>query len=152
MNDLDRWVSLEGPPPEGVRELLDAACGIPPMTPELEERLDRRLYAALATDRRRWARRRTLKRALGGGLLTACLAAGMVLLLRSAAPPASTIARDPSSSEAEPVPTQLMGTEIPAPPLPVPPLPAVSATSRLPDKGVVHAPKKSSGSGLPRPQ
>ena len=133
MNDLDRWVNLEGPPPEGVRELLDAASGIPPMTPELEERLDRRLNAALAADRRRWARRRTLKRALGGGLLAACLAAGMVLVLRSATPPDATIARDRSSSEAEPIPTQLMGTKTPAPPLPA---------SAPPDAGPVHVPPR----------
>jgi hypothetical protein len=56
--DLDRWVDLEGPPPEGVRELLDAV--VPPLTAEHGARLDARVFAAVAEDRRRAARRRAL--------------------------------------------------------------------------------------------
>src|SRR5580704_14232506 len=111
MNDLDRWINLEGPPPEGVRELLDAACDVPPMTPELEERLDRRVHAALAVDRRRRARQRTIKLALGGGLLAAALAAGVVLVLRSATPPDATLAQDLLAREAEPMQTQRLGAK-----------------------------------------
>ena len=81
MNELDRWVDLEGPPPAGVRELLGAACSAPPLTPELEERLDRRLAEALAVERARWARRRRAKRWLGAGLLAACLTSGIGLAL-----------------------------------------------------------------------
>jgi hypothetical protein len=67
--DLDRWVDVEGPPPEGVRELLDAV--VPPLTPELQERLDRKVFAAIAAhDRKRAARRR----ALGLGAVAAFLA------------------------------------------------------------------------------
>jgi hypothetical protein len=56
--DLDRWVDLEGPPPEGVCELLDAV--VPPMTAEHAARLDAKVFAAVAADRRRAARRRAL--------------------------------------------------------------------------------------------
>jgi hypothetical protein len=68
-SDLDRWVDVEGPPPEGVRELLDAV--VPPLTPELQEQLDRKVFAAIAAhDRKRAARRR----ALGLGAAAAFLA------------------------------------------------------------------------------
>jgi hypothetical protein len=85
-DDLERWINLEGPPPDGVRELLDAACGVHEMTPEQEARMDRRLHAALAEDRRRRARRRAFTRGLSGALAAACLAAGVALAFHLAAP------------------------------------------------------------------
>jgi hypothetical protein len=96
VSDLDRWVNLEGPPPPGVRELLDAAC--PPLSPEKEAELDRKMYAALAADRRLWdrARRRTeavkwiavaavFATAFGAGVL------GAVTLVRGRTPPAPSM-------------------------------------------------------------
>ena len=85
-DDLERWINLEGPPPDEIRELLDVACGRPHTTRAALDRLDARILAAVAEDRRRWARRRAVKRALGGGLVAACLAAALVLAFRLAAP------------------------------------------------------------------
>jgi hypothetical protein len=85
-DDLERWINLEGPPPDDVRALLDVACGPPRVAPEHQARTDARVFAAVAEDRRRWARRRALKRALGGGLVAACLVAAILLVLRLAGP------------------------------------------------------------------
>jgi hypothetical protein len=85
-DDLDRWIHLEGPPPDEIRELLDAAIEDPDLTPEREARMDRRLFAAIAEDRRRWAQRRALRRALGGGLAAACVVGALVLAFRLGAP------------------------------------------------------------------
>lgn len=79
-DELDRWVDLEGPPPEGVRRLLDAACEADRLA-----RLDQRVLAAVAEDRRRWARRRALKRTLGGLFVAACVAGAMLFAFRSTA-------------------------------------------------------------------
>jgi hypothetical protein len=49
MNDLDRWAEQGGPPPPGMREVLDVLA--PPLSPEHEAALDRRVYAAIAEDR-----------------------------------------------------------------------------------------------------
>ncbi len=78
-DELDRWVDLEGPPPEDVQRLLDAACEADRMA-----RLDRKVLAAVAEDRRRWARRRALARALGGLLVAACLGGAGVVAVRLA--------------------------------------------------------------------
>jgi len=78
-DELDRWVDLEGPPPEGVRRLLDAACEADRL-----KRLDAKVLAAVAEDRRRWARRRALKRALGGLLVAVCMAGAGVVAVRLA--------------------------------------------------------------------
>ena len=59
MDEIDRWVALEGPPPPGVRQLLDLM--VPPMSPEKEAELDARLFAAIEEDRRREERRNKLK-------------------------------------------------------------------------------------------
>jgi len=85
-DDLERWIHIEGPPPDEIRALLDVACGLPPTTRAQLDHLDARILAAVAEDRRRWARRRAIKRALGGGLVAACLAAALVLAFRLAAP------------------------------------------------------------------
>jgi hypothetical protein len=124
-DDLDRWVNLEGPPPEGVRELLDAACDVPGMTPEQEARLDLRLFAALAEDRRRRARRRALKRILGGGLAAACLGGAMVVAFRWDSPPELDTAQRVQPNVTLPSTEQRGGTESPAQPA----APAVLATS-----------------------
>jgi hypothetical protein len=122
------------------------------MTPELEERLDRRVHEALAADRRRRARQRNLKRALGGGILAASLGTAMVLALRSAALPDATTAREVAPSVVEPISTRLAGAETPAlPPLVRAPLPALSTSSRPPDKAPVRRPRKGSGAGPLRP-
>jgi hypothetical protein len=83
---LDRWVDLEGPEPDDIRELLDAACDVPDMTPEQDERMTRTLFAAIAEDRRRWARRRALRRGLYAGLAAAGLAAAVTIGIHLAAP------------------------------------------------------------------
>jgi hypothetical protein len=107
VNDVDRWVNLEGPEPEGIRELLDAAREVPDMTPEQEARMDRSLHAAIAEDRRRWARQRTVKRVLALGLVAACLAFAVVLAIRLAAPPDLATARRLLPSATRQVPNQL---------------------------------------------
>jgi hypothetical protein len=96
VNDLDRWVNLEGPEPDDIRELLDAACD--ERTPEEEARMERNLFAAIAEDRRRWAQRRTRTRVLGGALLAACLGGALAVALRL-----------PNAARA--VPSRLVGTE-----------------------------------------
>jgi hypothetical protein len=83
-DELERWIDVEGPPPEDVGRLLDAACGIYRMTPEQQARLDARVFAAVAEDRRRRARQRAAKRALGAALVAACVAGAIVVALRLA--------------------------------------------------------------------
>ena len=61
MNEVDRWINLEGPEPPLIRELLSAARDVPDLTPEQAESMDRSLRAALAAQRRRWARERSMK-------------------------------------------------------------------------------------------
>jgi hypothetical protein len=79
-DEIDRWVNLEGPPPDPIRDLLDAACDVPDLTPEQDARLTQRLYAAIAEDRRQRARQRTLRRGLAAALVATCLAALVVCL------------------------------------------------------------------------
>ena len=79
MNDLERWINLQGPEPDDVRAILDIACGVDGLTPEREEQMNRRLFAAIAADRQRWARRRTAWRVLGGLALAACFGAAFGL-------------------------------------------------------------------------
>jgi hypothetical protein len=105
VNDLDRWVNLEGPEPDDIRDLLDAACD--DRTPEEEERMERRIFAAIAEDRRRWARRRTVTRLMGGGLVAACVAGALALALHLAAPVDATLVRRLTPN----VSTQLVGAE-----------------------------------------
>jgi hypothetical protein len=47
MNDVDRWVHLEGPRPQIVGELLSAAYDAGPEAPEDAERLDRAILARI---------------------------------------------------------------------------------------------------------
>ena len=71
MNDMDRW---------------PATADVPELTPEIAERLERKLAVALAADRRRWAWRRRAKRALFGAILAACLGRGGAAAFGGAAP------------------------------------------------------------------
>jgi hypothetical protein len=111
VDDLDRWVNLEGPEPQGVRELLDAAQGAAELTPERQARLDSRLFGAIAEERRRRQRRRTMIW-VGAGTATAlALAAGIALVLRFAEPEPNANkptlndrARDGKTPMAEPPP------------------------------------------------
>ena len=64
----------------------------PPLTPELAETLERALREGVAAQRRQWARQRNLKLGLGGGVLVACAAASLALVLRAGAPLAPTLA------------------------------------------------------------
>ena len=131
MNDEpERWVDPEGPEPD---EILDAASY--ERTPEEEERVERRIFAAVAADRRRRARRRTLSRGLFGGLLAAGLVAGLALALRRAGPFDLSLARRllPDASMA-------MSTHLGSALRPWPE-PAVSASARPPEAEQVPAQK-----------
>lgn len=86
MNDIERWVNLEGPEPEGIRELMDAGREVPDLTPEQAGRMQRSFLKALAAQRRRRARAQKAKWALAAGLLAAGAAAVVVVALRGATP------------------------------------------------------------------
>jgi hypothetical protein len=87
MNDVDRWINLEGPEPPQIRELLAAArAGARRPRPGPSEEVERALHAALAAQRRRWARARSLKIGLGAGLVALGAAAAVTLLFVHAAP------------------------------------------------------------------
>ena len=147
MNDLERWIHLQGPPPPHIRALFDAARAMrdlpqatpeprPAPPPELWDDLDRRVFAAIAADQRRDARRRaakkTVKTAVGLGLLAAGVAFALALgdAARRAAPSLSTAAMKSSPAALVPV----LGATVSAPP-------SVSAKATVP-------PARSSG--LPR--
>jgi len=87
MNDVDRWINMEGPEPPQIRELLAAArsgAGGPTFGPT--EEAERELHAALAEQRRSWARARSLKLGLGAGLVGLGAAAALALLFAHTAP------------------------------------------------------------------
>jgi hypothetical protein len=114
MNDLERWINLQGPPPPHIRALFDAGRELrgtrapPATTPELWDDLDRRVFADIAADRRHEASRRaaktTLKVVAGLGLLAAGVAGALLLgdVLHRAAP-LSIVAKEPASGELAPV-------------------------------------------------
>jgi hypothetical protein len=88
VNDVDRWVNEDGPEPPGIRELMDAARAVRPMSPERAARLERAFLKAVAARRRRQVLAQTARFGLGG--LAAVGAAAMVMLaLRGPAGPAS---------------------------------------------------------------
>jgi hypothetical protein len=112
VSDLEQWAKGEGPEPDGVRELLDAAQGVPNLTPEQRKRMRARLRTAIDDDDRAWARRRTMTR-VGFGAVALALAAGVALWVRSRAhepiadrPMPTHYSRGPSSGapEAPPAP------------------------------------------------
>jgi hypothetical protein len=86
MNDVERWVHLEGPEPEGIRELMDAGREVPDLTPEQAERMRRSFLKALAAQRRKRGREQKAKWALAAGLLAAGAAAVVMIALRWATP------------------------------------------------------------------
>src|SRR5262249_20316204 len=94
VNDVDRWINLEGPEPPLIREPLHAARDVPDLTPEQAESMDHALRAALAAQRRRWARERSMKVALAAGLFAAGAAAALSLVLRCAAPADPTLVHE----------------------------------------------------------
>jgi hypothetical protein len=81
---------MQGPEPDGVRELLDAAQGVPNMTPEQRARMRARLRAGIAEDDRAWKRRRVVKRVVVVTTATLALAAGVLLVVRFAMAPDPT--------------------------------------------------------------
>jgi hypothetical protein len=80
VNDVERWVNLEGPEPEGIRELMDEGREVPDLTPEQAARMQRSFLEALAAQRRKRARKQKTKWALAAGLLAAAVAVAGVLL------------------------------------------------------------------------
>ena len=48
MNEIERWIYLDGPEPERIRPLLDALRDLPPATPQDRERMARAFFAASA--------------------------------------------------------------------------------------------------------
>ena len=131
MNDTERWINLEGPEPPGIRELFDAArADRDPhphhhaeleMTPERAARLERRVFAAVAADRRREAWQRWKKPAAVLSLLAACLAGAFAaaLALRGRVLSVSILAARPLPAlSALPAPlTGALGAKALAPPL-----------------------------------
>jgi len=74
-DDIDRWVNLEGPPPKGVSELLDTV--VPRLDGDLEARLDKRVFDAIAREEKRLeTRRRIVTWAVAAVFIVVFLAAG----------------------------------------------------------------------------
>jgi hypothetical protein len=99
VNDLERWINLEGPAPKGVRRLLEAAQGVPELTPEHQERLDRDLDRAFAEERRRWERQRMVKRVTVAAVAALAIAAGVLLAVRYTQAPADPVADKPKPTQ-----------------------------------------------------
>jgi hypothetical protein len=47
MNEVERWIYLDGPEPERIRPLLDALRDLPPATPQDKERMARAFFERL---------------------------------------------------------------------------------------------------------
>jgi hypothetical protein len=109
VSDLERWANGEGPEPDGVRELLDAAQGVPNLTPEQRKRMRARLRTAIDEDDRAWARRRTMTWAGVGAIAALAVAAGVVLMLRLSR------AHDPFTEEQRPTHAHSGSQELPEP-------------------------------------
>jgi hypothetical protein len=112
---------MEGPEPDSVRELLDAAQGGPGMTSEQRARMHRRLYTAIAEDDRLRKRRRTMTHVGMATAATVAFAAGVVLVLRFVRP-------DSDANNARPTMPE--------------PQPALSVTTERLDAGPVRRPGK----------
>lgn len=85
MNDIDRWVNLEGEAPAWLQAELDAAREGAPWTKELDERLTRSFHEALAAQKRATQRKRRLRLGAAGALAAASLA-GVTLAARAVTP------------------------------------------------------------------
>jgi hypothetical protein len=141
--DFDRWVNVEGPEPESVRKLFDAVPDDPELTPEREERMERRLYAALAEERRRRTRRRIATTVLGAGLALACAAGALALAMRLPALTSPAVAQQGLLSAIRAV-TET-GTPYPPPPLP----PLTPTTAPRPHRPMVPPATPAIGTSVP---
>jgi len=131
VNDVERWIDLEGEEPPVIRELLDAARGVPGMTPERADRVDRSIRAAIAAQRRAWERKKRRGRwAVRGVLLAAALAGMATFAFRGA--PGPPIAGAPSVAALNeiPAPATTPLRAGPAPPAPDPSAPDAAPASR----------------------
>jgi hypothetical protein len=116
VDDFERWANLEGPEPDEIRALLDAAEG-PGTAAAREARMARRLQDAISADERRKNRPRTLVRWGAKTLAAVGIAAGIVLALR-ALWPGDPIASQPQPTDhrrAREIPTLDAGRAPPAP-------------------------------------
>jgi hypothetical protein len=112
MNDEERWIRGQGPPPPEIQELFDAMRAPPPMSADVPEELERRVLARFEADRRREARARNVKWAVAALALLAVFAAGGAGALswrRASAdaedkPRAAALARSRAMSEPPPKP------------------------------------------------
>jgi hypothetical protein len=125
------------PDPPWLEELLDAAREVQ-MSPELEAELDRKVYAAVAEDRRRRgaeAKPRSLPLRVLAFVCLACAAAGGIALAVRGPKPAPPVADKPAPTD------HRRSRELPllsdTAPGPVP-----SATAEEPDAGPAHPPGK----------
>jgi hypothetical protein len=73
----DRWIRGEGPPPLEIQRGFDAMRAPPPMSADIPEELERRVFAAVEADRRREARARKAKWAVAAIAALAVGAAGV---------------------------------------------------------------------------
>jgi hypothetical protein len=53
VNEIERWINLEGPEPDGIRELTDPGREVPDLPPEQAKRMQQSFLDALAAQRRR---------------------------------------------------------------------------------------------------
>jgi hypothetical protein len=122
MNDEERWIRGQGPPPLEIRELFDAMRAPPPMSADVPEELERRVLARFEAEGRREARARKAKWAVAAlAVLAIGAAGGAVALTRvqadaEAMPPRTSLARShalgqapPKPAEAKPAPTGSAG-------------------------------------------
>jgi hypothetical protein len=87
MNELDRWVNLEGPEPPWIRDLLDASGEeVPELSLEDEERMKRDILRALDERDRQVARRHRAKVALVWGVAVAGAVAAVATAMWVMAP------------------------------------------------------------------
>ena len=123
MNEVDRWIQGEGPPPEPIRAMLEDARAhaagrraphpAPEWTPELEAELDRRVYTAIAAQEAAWARARRIKIAVGVGAVALGMAAALTLWLRAALPPDPSVVRESAPSVIKLAPPEPPATAAP---------------------------------------
>jgi hypothetical protein len=74
MNDVERWIDLEGPEPPGIHDLLESVREVPESTPEEDAALARSIHAAIAARRRR---DRLVRGATAGSILALAAAAAI---------------------------------------------------------------------------
>ncbi len=75
--DAERWIELEGPAPEWVREILDAGREIPTVAPEEAARAEQSFLCVLAAEQRAEQRRVARARRVKVGVVVALLAAAV---------------------------------------------------------------------------